>query len=133
MPLHVPDDISRINELPGSAVCTVYFDGMCPLCRREIAAYRQLRGGDAIDWVDASRCDATQLSAGIDRAYALQRLHVQSADGTLLSGAAAFVEIWRHLPAFAWIARCCANRYVLAVLDFAYGRFLALRHLWRKP
>jgi predicted DCC family thiol-disulfide oxidoreductase YuxK len=73
------------------------------------------------------------LSAGLDRAYALQRLHVQSSDGTLLSGAAAFVEIWRHLPAFAWLARHCSNRYALAVLDFAYSRFLLIRRLWRKP
>jgi predicted DCC family thiol-disulfide oxidoreductase YuxK len=105
---------------------------MCPVCSREIATYRQLRGGDAINWVDASRCDASQLSAGLDRAYALQRLHVESANGALLSGAAAFVEIWRHLPAFAWIARFCSNRYALAVLDFAYDRFLVMRRLWRK-
>jgi predicted DCC family thiol-disulfide oxidoreductase YuxK len=126
-------NISSSNEAQGLSRCTVYFDGMCPVCSREIATYRQLRGGDAINWVDASRCDATQLSAGLDRAYALQRLHVKSADGTLLSGAAAFVEIWRHLPAFAWIARFCANRYALAVLDFAYVRFLVMRRLWRKP
>ena len=121
------------NESQGLSPCTVYFDGMCPVCSREIATYRQLRGGDAINWVDASRCDASQLSAGLDRARALQLLHVQSADGALLSGAAAFVEIWQHLPAFAWMARFCSNRYALAVFDFAYGRFLLMRRLWRKP
>jgi len=125
-------DIFSSNESLGRSPCTVYFDGMCPFCCREIATYRKLSGGDAINWVDASRCDVTQLSAGLDRAHALQRFHVQSSDGTLLSGAAAFVEIWRHLPAFAWMARLCSNRYALAVLDFAYGRFLVMRRLWRK-
>ncbi|MEQ1776063.1 MAG: DUF393 domain-containing protein [Burkholderiales bacterium] len=133
MPLNRSHAISRINASQGLSPCTAYFDGMCPVCSREIASYRQLRGGEAINWVDASRCDVTQLGAGLDRAYALQRLHVQSADGTLLSGAAAFVEIWGHLPAFAWMARFCANRYALAVLDFAYGGFLFMRRLWRKP
>jgi predicted DCC family thiol-disulfide oxidoreductase YuxK len=132
MSLNTSHSVSGGNASPGFSPCTVYFDGMCPVCSREIATYRQLRGGDGIEWVDASRCDATQLSAGLDRAGALKRLHVQSADGTLLSGAAAFVEIWRHLPAFAWIARFCANRYALAVLDFAYDRFLLMRRLWRK-
>ena len=113
--------------------CTVYFDGMCPVCNREIATYRQLRGGNTMNWVDASRCDPVRLSVGLERADALQRLHVERADGTLLSGAAAFVEIWRHLPAFAWMARLCANRYMLAVLDFAYDRFLVMRRLWRNP
>lgn len=126
-------DLSSRNKTQDGSRCTVYFDGMCPVCSREIAAYRQLRGGNGINWVDASRCEVAELSAGLDRAYALQRLHVQTANGTLLSGAAAFVEIWKHLPAFAWVARLCANRYVIAVLDFAYGRFLVLRRLWRKP
>jgi predicted DCC family thiol-disulfide oxidoreductase YuxK len=119
-------------EAPSPSPCTVYFDGGCPLCDREIATYRRARGGNAIHWVDASQCDASLLGAGIDRQLALKRLHVIGANGTLLSGAAAFVEIWRHLPAFAWLARLCSGRLALAVLDFAYERFLLVRPLWRK-
>lgn len=126
-------DLFHRNTTQDNKPCTVFFDGTCPVCSREIAAYRQLRGGSVIHWVDAARCDPSALSAGLDRAYALQRLHVQTANGTLLSGAAAFVEIWKHLPAFAWMARLCANRYGIALLDFAYGRFLVLRRLWRNP
>ena len=133
MPSERSHDLPGSNELQSRSPCTVYFDGLCPVCSREVETYQQLRGGDAINWVDASRCDAAELSTGLDRAYALRRLHVRSADGTLLSGAAAFVEIWRHLPAFAWIARVCSNRYALALLDFVYGRFLVMRRLWRKP
>lgn len=121
------------NESSSRSPCTVYFDGGCPLCDREIATYRQARGGNAIHWVDASQCDANQLGAGLDRQLALKRLHVRSANGTLFSGAAAFVEIWRHLPALAWIARLCSSGLALAVLDFAYERFLIVRRLWRKP
>jgi predicted DCC family thiol-disulfide oxidoreductase YuxK len=124
--------IALSNNPPGYSSCTVYFDGMCTVCNREIATYQRLRGGNTINWVDASRCDVSELSAGLDRAYALQRLHVQTANGTLLSGAAAFVEIWKHLPAFAWMARLCASPYVLPVLEFVYRRFLVMRRLWRK-
>ncbi len=133
MPFITSPDRARINVSPNQSSCTVYFDGMCPVCIREISTYRRLRGADAIHWVDASRCDATQLSAGLDRAHALQRLHVQGANGALLSGAAAFVEIWRHLPTFAWMARWYSNRYALAALDFAYDHFLLVRRRWRKP
>lgn len=115
------------------ARCTVYFDGDCPICSREIATYRQSRGGDAIDWVDASRCDDAALSNGLDRASALQRFHVRSADGTLISGAAAFVEIWKHLPAFHWLARIGERPRVLAILDALYTGFLRLRRLWYTP
>ena len=133
MPSNRLFDISRINESPTLSPCTVYFDGMCPVCSHEIAAYRQLRGGEDIDWVDASRCDASVLIADLDRASAMRRLHVRRSDGTLVSGAAAFVEIWKQLPAFAWLARICANRTTLLALDKLYDGFLLLRRYWRAP
>ena len=30
---------------------TVYFDGSCPLCRREMALYRRLPQAQSIEWV----------------------------------------------------------------------------------
>ena len=117
--------------MTSSPSCTVYFDGACPVCRREIAHYRRQRGSDAIAWVDASSCDEVALGPGLDRSVVLSRFHVREADGTLTSGAAAFVAIWRRLPAFAWIASLAATRPVLAVLDAGYWIFLRARRLWR--
>lgn len=94
-----PDDASR------AMVACVYYDGGCPLCRAEIATYRRAEGGDTLRWVDAHGCPATELGADLDRPAALARLHVRRADGTLLRGAAAFVEIWSALPRWAWLAR----------------------------
>jgi predicted DCC family thiol-disulfide oxidoreductase YuxK len=112
--------------------CTVYFDGACPVCRREIAHYRRQRGSDAIAWVDASSCDDAELGPGLDRSVVLSRFHVREDDGTLASGAAAFVAIWRRLPAFAWIAALASSRPVLALLDAGYALFLNVRPLWRR-
>ena len=111
--------------------CTVYFDGACPVCRTEIAHYQRQRGAEAIAWVDASCCDEAALGPGVDRAAVLRRFHVREADGSLASGAAAFVVIWRRLPAFAWLARLASFRPVLAVLEAGYGLFLRVRPWWR--
>ncbi len=51
---------------------TVYFDGACPLCRREIALMRRLDRRGAIDFVDVSDAATT---CPIDRAALLARFH----------------------------------------------------------
>jgi predicted DCC family thiol-disulfide oxidoreductase YuxK len=121
----------RSEPVTPSPTCTVYFDGACPVCRREIAHYRRLRGSNAIAWVDASSCDDAALGPGLDRSLVLSRFHVREEDGTLTSGAAAFVAIWRRLPAFAWISALASCRPVLALLDAGYAIFLAVRPWWR--
>lgn len=48
------------NESQSLPHCTVYFDGGCPFCGREIATYRQVRGGNAISWVQRKQPEYTQ-------------------------------------------------------------------------
>jgi predicted DCC family thiol-disulfide oxidoreductase YuxK len=120
-----------IDDMSTPPACTVYFDGDCPVCRTEIAHYRRQSGAEAIAWVDASRCDEAALGPGVDRATVLRRFHVREADGSLASGAAGFVAIWRRLPAFAWLARLASFRPVLAVLESGYRLFLRVRPWWR--
>lgn len=111
--------------------CTVYFDGACPVCRAEIAHYQRQRGAEAIAWVDAASCNDAALGPGVDRALVLSRFHVREADGSLATGAAGFVAIWRRLPAFAWLATLASFRPVLAALDAGYWLFLRVRPWWR--
>ncbi|MCU0760755.1 MAG: demethoxyubiquinone hydroxylase family protein [Steroidobacteraceae bacterium] len=111
--------------------CTVYYDGACPLCSREIAHYQARAGADSIRWVDVARADAGALGADLERDAALARLHVRDADGRLVSGAAAFAAIWRRLPAYAWLARLASPPPVQWLLEGGYRGFLAVRRLWR--
>jgi len=112
--------------------CTVYFDGACPVCRREIAHYRRQRESESIAWVDASSCDEAALGAGLDRSVVLARFHVREADGTLVSGAAAFVAIWHRLPSYRWLAALANSGAVLRLLDAGYAVFLHVRRWWRR-
>jgi ubiquinone biosynthesis monooxygenase Coq7 len=114
------------------ASCTVYFDGDCPLCRREIAHYRGQPGATSIAWVDAANCDVADLGDDLPREAALARLHVRRADGTLVAGAAAFAAVWSRLPAYRWLAGIAGGRLGLAMMDAAYAGFLQLRPLWRR-
>lgn len=118
--------------MSGLAACTVYFDGACPLCRREIAHYRRREGAGSINWIDAASCDPAALGADLTREAALARLHVRRADGSLVSGAAAFAAIWNQLPAYGWVAVLASRRWLLTLMEAVYKGFLRLRPLWRR-
>lgn len=126
-----PTSLAIEPPLAGEAAACVYFDGGCPLCSREIAAYRNARGGERLRWVDAQACADPELGPALPRDAALRRLHVRLPDGRLVSGAAAFVAIWQHLPAFRGLARLARVPGALGLMEGLYRAFLGLRRLWR--
>jgi predicted DCC family thiol-disulfide oxidoreductase YuxK len=101
---------------------SVWYDGDCPLCRREIAIMRRLDRRGRIDFVDASG----PASCPVDRAELLARFHAME-DGRLLSGAAAFAAMWRAIPVLRPVGLLARNRVVLNLLERAYLRFLVVR------
>lgn len=104
----------------------VYFDGSCPMCRREIAVYQNITPDQPIAWVDVSKPE-TQLPEGQSKEKLMARFHMQTAQGELLSGAAAFVQVWAQLPGWrvlAWLAKVPG---MLWLMDKAYNGFLSLR------
>jgi len=116
-----------IHPLP-----TVYFDGGCPVCSREVAMYQRQPGADALQWVDVARCGANDLGSGLTREAAMARLHLRRPDGSLVSGAQAFTSLWRVLPRWAWLGRMLGAGPGLWLLEAGYRGFLFVRRGWRK-
>ncbi len=110
---------------------TIYFDGACPVCSREIAVYQRQAGAESCTWVDASRCHDSELGSDLTREAALKRLHVRQPDGRLEHGALGFAAMWSALPRTAWLGRVARVPIVALPLEAAYRAFLALRPLWR--
>ena len=102
---------------------TVWYDGGCPLCRREIAMMRRWDTAQAIDFIDV---DDSGADCPIDRGDLLARFHARE-DGTLLSGAAAFAAMWRAIPRLRPLGLAARNGAVLWVLERAYRQFLRIR------
>lgn len=101
----------------------VWFDGGCPLCRREIAVMRRLDRRGTIVFTDvadgAGECP-------IDRAELLARFHARE-EGVMLSGAAAFAAMWRAIPLLRPLGLAARNRTILGFLERLYIAFLKVR------
>lgn len=107
----------------GNSQVTVWFDGECPLCVREIALMRRLDSRRRIDFVEIQAADACP----VDRAELMARFHAREQGGELVSGAAAFAAMWRAIPALRPLGLAARFQPVLAILEWLYVRFLSVR------
>lgn len=125
----------------GSTRFSVFYDGGCPLCVREIGFYRRQSGADRIDWVDLSEVSDGNVAPGLSCQAALARFHVQTRSGELLQGGTAFAALWRELPRFQTLGRLGARPPFRWMLNLGYKLFLPLRpslqwlagKIWRSP
>jgi predicted DCC family thiol-disulfide oxidoreductase YuxK len=106
---------------------TVYFDGSCPLCRREIGFYKNSAGADQIRWEDISRVLDGQVAGDLSCQEAMARFHVRATDGSLKSGAAAFVELWLSLKNWYWLGWIFTHPPGIWFLEKCYVGFLRIR------
>jgi predicted DCC family thiol-disulfide oxidoreductase YuxK len=112
-----------LNKMNEKQNIKVWFDGGCPLCRREINFMRKFDKTGAIEFVDLV---STQDHCPIDRGTLLARFHAEE-NGQLLSGAAAFAAMWRAIPLLRPLGLAARNRFVLAGLERTYIFFLRHR------
>ena len=83
---------------------TVYYDGLCPVCSREVASYQRLKLASHIAWLDLAGSAEVLAAEPFTLEQALQLLHVKDAEGKLHVGLAAHMLLWAHLPGFKWLS-----------------------------
>lgn len=116
---------------PPSQRMTVFYDGACPLCRREIAFYQRLDQPQRLIWRDVAQ--GADCPDGYCSADLLARFHVLTTDGRMESGARAFAALWMALPApWPWFGRIAQWPGIAWLLEGAYRLFLPLRPLIRR-
>jgi predicted DCC family thiol-disulfide oxidoreductase YuxK len=104
---------------------TVYYDGSCPLCTKEIGLYQRAAGGETVNW-----CDVSQKNANLDglsQNQAMARFHVKGTDGVMQDGAKAFILLWLSLPCWRWLGRIASVPPLPHILELLYRGFLPIR------
>lgn len=113
------------------ATLTLYYDGACHLCSREVNHYKKLNPG-TLKFVDISlpEFEPTEELPSADRLN--KYFHVQKPDGEFVEGIDAFVEIWKRLPQYRWASRAANQPLVRKAMDAGYRVFAEIRPLLPK-
>jgi predicted DCC family thiol-disulfide oxidoreductase YuxK len=106
---------------------TVYYDGKCGLCRREIEYYKRVAPADRFVWLDIATDPASLADLDISQADALRRLHARDASGVLYVGVAAFIAIWQGLNYWRYLAMIVNLPFLKPLAAFTYDRFADYR------
>lgn len=109
----------------------VYFDGLCPLCSREIAHYRKRVSPDVAAFVDIAAPGFDPVALGFEPARVHRHLHARL-DGSLYVGVDAFRALWGVVPGFRWLRTLTGWPVVYQVSKVLYAVFARLRPLLPK-
>lgn len=113
--------------MPNLEKTTVFYDGGCPLCRREIDHYRRIDLTRRIRWLDVTREHEALYEYDLSVHAAMERLHVMDRYGVWHSGAYGFAAMWEELPRYHWLARVLRRARMLPALDIIYKPFARWR------
>ena len=83
-------------------VTTMFYDGECPICIKEVSRYQELLKDDKLKFHDVTKDLGELINYGVTESDALKKLHVlrTSEDGTdkeLITGVRSFIAVWREL------------------------------------
>lgn len=88
--------------------------------------YRKLPTRGTIDWIDIAT-PGFYPPDGTTRRALMQRFHVFTPSGEMVSGARAFVQVWSQLPGWRHLARMAQFPGLLPVMEITYRVFLVFR------
>ena len=110
----------------------IYYDGLCPLCSREIDHYRNKDHQGLIEYIDIANSSFDAKAEGLDPENVHKRFHAKKADGTIVEGVDAFIEIWKTLKVFKPLKAMAESKVARPVFDIGYNVFAKIRPLLRK-
>ncbi len=106
---------------------TVYYDGKCGLCRKEISYYKKIAIEGQFIWFDIAHDAALLSQLGISQVDALRRLHATDRNDRLHIGVDAFILIWQQMPKWRPLAILVGLPVVHYIAVMLYNRFADYR------
>jgi predicted DCC family thiol-disulfide oxidoreductase YuxK len=110
----------------------LYYDGLCPLCAREINHYRHCVTDGRVHFVDITAPDFDAPARGLNLQAVHRTLHSQLLDGRVLTGVDTFIALWQIVPGYRVLAWLTSLPLLNTLARGAYALFVPLRQLLPK-
>ena len=101
---------------------TIFFDGACPICNREIALMKRLDRRRQLEFCDFSAQEYDAASSGFAAADLGAVIHARWADGTVIAGVEVFRAMWEAVG-LGFLARLSRHSLVEPLVLKAYAWF----------
>ncbi|MGD9851786.1 MAG: thiol-disulfide oxidoreductase DCC family protein [Nitrospirales bacterium] len=101
---------------------TVYFDGECPICRREIEVIKFFNRQDRLQFIDFSSSSYRSADHGLNQCDLARVIHARWSDGSLMAGVEVFSAMWEAVG-FGLLARFARRPTINKLLSRAYDWF----------
>jgi predicted DCC family thiol-disulfide oxidoreductase YuxK len=111
---------------------TVYYNSACPVCKAGIESQKDKMEGCAIDWKDVHADSSLVNEIDSELEFVRERLHVVNAEGNILVGFDAFLEIWRNSPKEKWKADVFGLPIIRQISVISYNLFAAALYKWNR-
>ena len=108
---------------------TIFFDGACHLCSREIEHYKKMKHQGRLAFVDIADPQFSAEKFGLDRGRVQKYMHTIDESGRIYTGVDSFIQIWNRLPSYRWAVRIAENGFVRPLMDVGYHTFAKIRPL----
>ena len=105
----------------------VFYDGACPLCRREIKMYQKMSTINPINWINIAENSMKNELCGLTINDLKKRLHVLKNEKLVFTGGAAFSEIWLNMTRLRWIGKIFKIKPFNFIIEYVYCFFLLVR------
>lgn len=106
---------------------TVFYDGGCGLCSREIRHYQRISSAADFKWIDITEDAKAFLDDGYALEDGLKALHAIDHSGRYHIGVDAFLLIWKHLRYWNILSFFVSLPLIKQLARFSYKHFAAWR------
>ncbi len=108
-------------------VLTIYFDGLCHLCSREIEHYKRHPRAGKIRWVDIAAPDFDEKKEGLRLKDLVKSMHSRKTNGEVIQGIDSFAAIWETLGGYSFLRYLIQAPLTRPIFKLGYAGFARLR------